>query len=138
VLRRGEELVQQDGLNAMHQAARYAADAAVRVGYQAPRSSYRKPAPLSEWPSWSEVKESDWSTPYRNPNPPETYSAGLGVFILIVTALFCGTPWSVYLGTNTGDALGHLFWVCWSLIAIPACLRGGGRGIYTIYKAANQ
>jgi hypothetical protein len=137
VLRRGEELVQQHGLDQMRLAGRYAdGDAAEQVhrNHQTPRPSTGSSSYSSSGGSWAAESEG----PYRDPSPPETHSAGGGVFILLVTAIFCAIPWWVYLGTNTGDGIVHVFWAFWSIIAIPTLLWGAWAGVYEISKAVDQ
>jgi hypothetical protein len=65
-------------------------------------------------------------------------SIGGAITALIVIAIFCAIPWYVYLGTNTGDALGHLFWVCWSIAMIPFAIAGITGVIYAIHSLRKE
>ena len=85
-------------------------------------------------PSWTpRVPEQTASTP-RPATSDSRIGVGGGTTILIVIAIFCGIPWYKYLTTDTGDALGHLFWVCWSIFAFIPAIFGTGGVIYSVCR----
>jgi hypothetical protein len=93
-----------------------------------PRTSPQMPELWSGYSSRS-------SEPTTSSKGDTGIGVGGGITVLIFTAIFCGVPWHAYLATNTGDALGHLFWVVWSLVAIPVAIFGVAAGLHSIFES---
>jgi hypothetical protein len=85
-------------------------------------------------PSWT-PREPEQAASTPQPATSDSIGVGGGITVLIFTAIFCGVPWHAYLATNTGDALGHLFWVMWSLVAIPVAIFGVVAGLRAIFDS---